>query len=275
MIAYKQLAKETDELLDLASILEAYEDLAATKIQKVKADILACRDFYEGLARLSNSVGTDFADIGLEKKEAAIFVASNTGLYGDIIEKTFVTFLNFVKNKKVDIFIAGKLGESLLKNYAGHLKFVSLTLPDTVIDENLLKETVAKIISYRKIHVFYGKFKNLAFQYPKQATISGEFLPKTKQELEIMQNRNLNFIYEPSIEVISEIFTHEILASLLERLLKESLLARFASRLIHLDESLEKNSRVLKKLAFEKYNSKKKTLDRKQNAMISNLIIRT
>ncbi len=274
MTVYKQLVDEKNELLDLGNLLEAYEDLAAEKIQKVKADILACRDFYEGLAKLSDMVGKDFEDIGLKKKEAAIFIASNTGLYGDIIEKIFILFLDFIKKNKVDIFVAGKLGESLMKNYAENFKFFSLTLPDTVIDECLLKKTVGRVISYRRIHVFYGKFKNLTFQHSEKTSISGDFLPKNSKEWEMIENRDLNFVYEPSIVAVSEVLTKEILSSLLERLLKESLLARFASRLMHLDESLEKNKNMIKKIDFNKHSVRKKNLDRKQNAMISNLIIR-
>lgn len=274
MTAYKQLVSETNELLDLGNLLEAYEDLSATKIQKIKEDILACRDFYEGLGRLSENVGKDFAEIGLKKREAAIFIASNTGLYGNIIEKTFMAFIDFVKNSRVDIFVAGKLGESLIKNYEEDLPFTSLTLPDAAIDENLLKETVAKIVPYKKIHVFYGKFKNLALQHAEKSTISGEFLPDNPEDLAILKEKTLNFIYEPSMEAVSEVFTNEILSLLLERLLKESLLARFASRLMHLDESIERNNKLLKELDLDKHSSRKKTLDRKQNAMISNLIIR-
>lgn len=274
MTAYKHLVKETNELLDLGSLLEAYEDLAATKIQKIKEDIIACRNFYEGLAGLSENVSKDFADIGLKKKEAAILVASNTGLYGNIIEKTFMSFIEFVSNNKVDIFVAGKLGESLIKNYSENLKFTPLILPDAVINEDLLKKTVAKIVHYKKIHVFYGKFKNLALQYPERSTLSGEFLPDNPEDIEALKEKDLNFIYEPSMEAVSEVFTNEILSLLLERLLKESLLSRSASRLMHLDESLEKNNKLLKELDLEKHSSRKKTLDRKQNAMISNLIIR-
>jgi F0F1-type ATP synthase gamma subunit len=276
MKTIKSVISENKDTLELKGLIEVYEELAATKMQKIRAGILASRDFFEGLSRLSDEVGSDFAQViaGFGKKTAAVFLGANTGLYGEIIDKTFGLFLDFIRQNRADVFVVGELGQELMRQHAPGVRYQLLNLDDDKIDPESFRELVLRILPYRRILVFYGKFKNLAVQLASQTGISGDLLPKSEEDWQMLRKKRLSYLYEPSLEGVSGVFAKEILTSIFEQTLRESQLARFASRLMRLDQAIENVNLSLAKLNGEKRSLRKKILGKKQNIMISGVMAR-
>ena len=84
--------------------MEVYEEIAATKMQRIRKTVTASCDYFEGLAKLSEEVALDL-DNAFEGKNkfAAVFLSANTGLYGDIVKKVFYTFVSDIKDKDVKV----------------------------------------------------------------------------------------------------------------------------------------------------------------------------
>lgn len=276
METYKSLVRETKDIRELGGLLEVYEEVAATKMQKIRKEILSSREFYEGLTRLTDDVGSDITNvISKNSREAAVFVASNAGLYGDIVERTFQIFFEYIKNHKCDIYVIGKMGNRMMREYCRGLHWQSIDLPDDTVDEKMVQKIMTQLIAYNKVHIMYGKFKNIAIQMPEITHMSGGIIPPINTDLDAMTIKRLMYLYEPSLSGISQVFAREIFVSLFTEVVQESNLAKFGSRLMHLDKSLEHIHSRLSKLDIRRRKTRKKTIDRKQNAMISAIVVRS
>lgn len=274
MKSYKSLLSESANLLEIKGLIEVYEELAAGKMQKIRKFILSGRDFFESLEKLSDEVGSDFESVtASEKKTTAVFISANTGLYGEIIDKTFREFLDFISKNETEVYIIGKLGEELMKSLAPQISYRPLPFSDGDIVPEEFNLALASLFPYKKITVFYGKFYNIATQRPFVSKLSGETLTRSQNPEELKKIR-FRYLYEPSLYAVSEVFAGEILTSMLDSILRESQLAKQASRLMQLDQTIENIDLNLEKITSEKRSLRKKTLNRKQNAMISGIMAR-
>jgi len=273
----KNIINQTKEVVEFKGLIEVYEEIAAGKMRKVKKNITMSRDFYEGLGKLSIEVGSDF-NSALEKEkpeEAVVFISSNAGLYGDIIEKTFQSFLSYVKVNKSEIFIVGKIGSQMMDQYAKSYSYQQLSFSDNVIEELVLQQIIGKLVVFRKITVFYGKFHNLMIQKPEIGNISGSLFPQTMEELKLLAKKRMTYLYEPTVYAVSDLFTKEISAGVLEQMFLESQLAKLASRVMHLDGAIERTGDDLGILNAKKRKAKKQIMEKKQNATMAGIIVRS
>lgn len=271
----KVIIEENKDTKELKNVIEVYEEIAASKMQKVRGEIMQSRDFYDGLGKLADEVGSDLQAVPVEAyQDAAVFVSANQGLYGDIIGKTFMPFLSFIKNNLVKIYVVGKIGEQMMRQYAPDFNFEVINISDETIEEEIFSKIMKQLLTYRKIFVFYGKFKNIAVQSPNLFRISGDLLPKNEESYKILKEKQLNYLYEPSLNAISKFFSQEIISILMVQVLQEAQLAKFGSRMMFLDQSLDKVLKVIDYLDVEKRNARKKLADKKQNIMIAGVIAR-
>ena len=156
MSTIKSIIIETQNITEFRGLIEVYEELAAGKMRKVKTSIIGTRDFYESLSQLSVDVGSDFHS-ALERenpKEAVLFIAANTGLYGDIVEKTFQLFLAYIHTHKAEVFVAGKLGGELMRDFASDISYKIIAIADDKIEEEPLYDLLQEVVSFHKILVF-------------------------------------------------------------------------------------------------------------------------
>lgn len=102
-----------NELLDLDSFLgmvEAYEEISAVRMRKVKKSVLSRREFLQGLNEAFSYIVYSYSVYkrSVKKKtpggifetngrSVLVLLSSNTGLYGDLILRVFSKFLEEVK----------------------------------------------------------------------------------------------------------------------------------------------------------------------------------
>ena len=86
--------------------------------------------------------------------------------------------------------------------------------------------------------------------------------------------KHMRYLYEPTLVDISNIFGNEIMASTLEASVRESQLAKFASRMMNLDVAMERIDEHLIKVGFERLKIHKRSLDKKQRQIISGVVVR-
>lgn len=272
MRSIKRIKNDIKELDEIKALVEVYEEIAASRMQAIRNDIFSARDFYERLAQLSAEVGADLESAGLGKAgEVAVFISSQTGLYGDIIEKIFMKYTNFVtQNPSVDKVVFGKLGDSMMKSNPSNLSYQYYDLDNEVLEGENLTNILNKLINYKKIHLFYGKFINIVSQEGENKTISGQTLAGyTKESL---KDAKFYYIYEPSVDKISKLLTEQIAGAVFNQSMKESVLAKYGSRLIYLDDTLQKCDEKMFNLALEKNKTKKRIIERKQSISLASMI---
>jgi F0F1-type ATP synthase gamma subunit len=130
---------------------------------------------------------------------------------------------------------------------------------DDKVDWVQLSVVMRYLLKFDQVIVFYGQFKSIAVQHVEATDIMGE----QKQILSETDQTKAAYLFEPSAEEIVRVFSSEIVSSVFEQSVHESQLAKFASRIIHLDQSLEQVESKIKQNDYvgrqiaHKYFSKK------------------
>ncbi len=271
MRTIKTINADAQMLGELKGLVEVYEELAASQMQHIRADILTSREFFEGLAKLSEEVGADFSRVPQQanQRSVAVFISANGGMFGEIVEKVFMDFLRYIREVPSDVVIVGKWGTEMMRNYAPNIQYSYREISDNTFDLEELTAIMGDLGTYGKIMVFYGKFQSLATQQSTRQTISGNLLVPADQRK--LAGKHLKFIYEPSIDAISAVFSSEIFASVFEQTVRESQLAKYASRLMHLDGALTRIDEHYISIDKEKRKAKKRKNEKRQLAMTAGI----
>jgi len=281
MISKIQIKAETDGLNSLKGLVEVYVEVASSRMQKVRNAVLQSRQFLEGLLEVFKRVKaasvTSSETITINRsrngKTVAVFVSANSGLYGDIVDRTFEIFSRAVTKENPDLVILGKLGLKMMNDELPGRLYNYYDFSDEGVDIDSFQMIMRYLLQFEKILVFYGKFKTIMNQEPVMTSVSGDAEiavtdvvvgPET-------QKRAKMYLFEPSLEEIAKVFNGEILASIFEQTLHESQLAKFASRMLALDTSEENIDKRLAKIRLEEVRLEHKIQNKKQLSTMSGL----
>lgn len=265
MITKKEVLVKSEFLLALRTIMETYEEIAASRMQNIRNSVLQSRNFVLEVNSIFQEVKSSYKKdlVTLMKKKKIkdslklsfinrngktlfVYLSSNTGLYGDIIRKTFALFAEQFKREKADAAIIGRVGYQQFSQEFTKVPFTYFDLPDDKIDSQALAKIISFLIQYDKIVVFYGQFRNVVLQEPLMLNISGDLLPSSKSDAQI------KYFFEPTLEKILEFFEKEIFGSIFQQIVLEAQLAKFASRMVALDEASNNIKNKLKETIFQK-----------------------
>lgn len=278
MITKEVLENEIANLIGLNDMVKSYEEIAASRIRRTRDSVLRDREFVNEIHDIYEQVifsykkqvetlmkskkvkdPSKYAFINKNGKTLYIFISANTGLYGNLIKRTFDLFLKTPKDESYDIAIIGKLGLTLWKESKLKQKYFYFDFPDQNVDEKGLEEILKFIISYQKTVVFYGEFQNFIKQNATFSDISGHALTEKTENREPVK-----FFFEPSLEKILEFFEKQIFASIFEQTVRESQLAKIASRLTSLDSATENIDKQLISMKNQKNRITHQSQNRKQ-----------
>lgn len=284
MITKQEIGKEKDFLATLKTILETYEEIAATRMSRIRTSVFDNRDFLFEVNAIFQQVKSSYkANIEILMKQKKIkdpakltfikrnsktlyvFLSANTGLYGNIIKKTYDVLIDNLRKNPGDVVILGKLGYELFKADKVSIPYTYFDFPDNKIDHASLKKIIDYMIQYENVLVFYEQFNNVVSQSPMIANISGDPLPGGKNE------PLAKYFFEPSLIKVMEFFEKEIFGSIFQQIIFESELAKFASRMVYLDFASENTKKRLKKVVFDKHRMRHQEYNKKQQEKFSSM----
>lgn len=287
----RALITETDGLLDLKALVEAYEEIAANQMQKVRQSVLQSREFMEGVTAIFTKVRysyereierlraqkhrqvEEFSVLPRNGKTVAVFVSANSGLFGDIVERTFGLFMEYVQkqasvNKPVDIVIVGKLGLRMIADRGYGLLYNYFDFPDDHVDFESISLVMRYLLQYEQIMVFHGQFKSLVNQQPIATGVSGHDIVARD---EVVAQEKTQYLFEPSLKEVLRVFEGQILSSIFAQSLHESQLAKFASRMFNLDRAMENIENRMTDLSSQRRRVEHHIAARKQLGRIAGM----
>jgi F0F1-type ATP synthase gamma subunit len=143
---YKQIQEEINSLRGMRNLVETYEEIAAMRTRRVKKSVLQNRDFLSGLndifQQVEHSYETQIKTLKNKTpstanngKTVSVFISANTGLYGDIIKRTFNLYLKDIQNKETDMVIVGRLGKVMLEEVKPGSDYKYFEISDSESDE--------------------------------------------------------------------------------------------------------------------------------------------
>jgi F0F1-type ATP synthase gamma subunit len=285
MINNNVIAQEIDQLVDMHTLVQTFEEIAAIRMRKIRSAVLSSREFNDGLAVIYQDIKSSYRRqidqlmasknikntgkltlIKRNGKSASVFLSANTKLYGDIIQRTYQAFSQYIMTHPCDVIIIGRLGSQLFEEENPRVHYTYFEFPDMSFNIDNLGQLINQLIGYEKIFLFYGKYDSMEAQSPMMLDVYGE-----QREVESVKGDNIRYIFEPTLENIIIFFEAEIFASVVEQTVRESELAKLASRMINLDAASENVKKALgdmnhlKRVLFHRENNKK------QNEMLSGM----
>jgi ATP synthase F1 gamma subunit len=248
----------------LKTLTQTYQQIAANHIRKTRTSVVKNRDFitellmlfddvriaykYELLTLMKKNKISHTDNLSLIKrngKTTVVFIAANTGLYGGIIKKTIALLTDYLKKNEADVTIIGRMGEELFREQNPGKKYVLFEFPDAGIDSVKLGELVSHLLQYEKVLIFYAQFQSIVSQNPTISSLDSSI------ELEKKEAGVKKYLFEPSLEKIVVFFETEIFGLIFEQTLRESQLAKQASRMYALDQAIQNINKRLQKTNME------------------------
>lgn len=276
MFSQKRFKEDLEAVSAIKSITSIYQEIASLRINQLKDKVAMTRGFLDGVAEIYNHAKSAYitgiqVESGRGKKSweelkfikrngksVIVFLSANEHLYGDLILNIWQKVADEVKKTNNDLVVVGSFGKYLVKNdekISSKAEFFELG------DDKLSEEQVAKILihigEYEQIFVFYGQLVTVLNQIPAIDQISGGVDVKQKGTAK-------KYLFEPSPTRILEFFETEIIAALFNQKIFEHQLARFAARMVAMDQATENADETLRKLDRDMKTFKRRRFNRKQ-----------
>lgn len=282
----KDIEAEIGQVSGLHELVEVYGQIASVRMKKIRETVLKNREFLASIdsifrdtlsaysRKLSLFAAGDKRNLSTvtflahNGKTVATFISANTGFYGEVVQRVFNNFLKDVRsNPEIEVTIVGRLGRSLFLQSEPKRTFTYFDLPDYGIDKTKLATVVRHLVQYEQIKVYYGQYKSVVTQLPYVFEISAGTKIEHKSDEDMS-----TYIFEPSIEEILMFFETEIFASLFEQSVRESQLAKLASRIVSMDKANENIKDWMKELNFEKLRIIHRDTSKKQTNTLASAI---
>ncbi len=282
----KNISKELTQVSSLKALTEVYGEIASIRMRKIRGFVLKNREFLASIEnifkdaldyyakKLSDLViqgkikeGGKVTFLAHNGKTVAVLISANTGFFGEVVKETYRKFIEDIRKQDVEVTIIGWLGRSLFLEEEPNHPYTYFELPDYGTELTKLSETIKHLVQYEEIRVYYGKFYSVVTQKPTTFSISaGKPVTRQAKKLEVA------YIFEPSVEKILMFFETQIFASLFDQAIRESQLAKFASRILSMDRASENIRKKLISLNLEGLKISHKIADRKQLNSLSSSV---
>lgn len=278
MIYEKDIKEEIASLGSLRNLVEIYGEIASVRMKKIRDFVLKNREFLSAINDIFQAVlisyaakvatlvkkgkiekGSKVTFLAHNGKTVAVIISANTGFYGELVPATFRQFVQDIRRQDVEVTIIGRLGLSLFREGEPSRPCTYFDFPDYGIDAAKLSAIIRHLVQYDEIHVYYGKYQSVVTQKPTMFAISAGTIVAEETPTPQVQ-----YIFEPTMEKILMVFETEIFASLFDQAVRESQLAKFASRILAMDMAGENVRQSLKKVNLEKLRFSHRTANRKQ-----------
>lgn len=262
----KEIQEELQALDNLKSLAENYEEIAATRMQRIRGYVIQARNYLSELSEVYVDLKASFekeVQELLEKREKddkslpkilqkngktlLVYMSSNGRLYGAVTRKTYTKFIEELKKmdkNKIDLLIIGSAGKEMYENSTMDIPYEYVHIHDEKITPEDIKKLMMKFINYNKVVVYHGTFINVVKQNATSSSITGDEYFEIKTEVDVPKEER--FIFEPSFDKILNFFETQIMSALFKQTYSENRLARQASRvnameqaLIHIEEEAE------------------------------------
>ncbi|MBI3341551.1 F0F1 ATP synthase subunit gamma [Candidatus Curtissbacteria bacterium] len=257
MFTPKQLKKELELNLALKGLTETYEDVAVSRMQAIRRDVLQNRRFLEGVSEIYSLAKSAYLkqlatviDVGKREKQlqfirrnrkiVTVLISGNRSLLGNIVLQTFKVYMSLAQKIESDHVILGHIGSYLAATSKPPLDFVEYEFDDYSAAEEQMVPIVNYISQYEKILVVYPKFVSVLRQVPQIDDISGGIA------VEKPMATTKNYFFEPTSGDVMAYFEGQIIGTLFRQKILEAMLARYGARLTIMDHANQTIKRIVK-----------------------------
>lgn len=277
METLKEVKNDLETVSTIKDIAVVYQEISNLKMREIREMVLNNRSVFRALSHTYQRVKSSYIlhnkKLGNKKKTfrskkikktVAVFLSANRPFYGDLITNIWNGLMVFLRDNSADLVVAGRTGKYLAEKQGFGFNLFYFELDDVDPKREEVKNIAEFIKRYEKIIVFHGRYKTSLSQELAKDDISGGVPFKKVKDVG-------GYLFEPSIEAILGFFEDEIISVLFNQSVMEHQLAKYASRMMVMYQSVENAKKVENKLKREKNRLKKEKLNKEQVKIFSNL----
>lgn len=247
MATIKQLEQLIEESTSLKYIAQAYTEISAAKLKKIRAGIEKNRTFFEELLSVLHIVREEAAKRHIKtnlrpKGTISLVLTSNYRFTGSLEQKLIRFFMVNSAKTPTERIVIGKTGQEYLHSLGYSHSFEAVTFKKDLPNTEELRLLNNKLTPYKQVLVYHAKMKSILIQEPTVVDVT-----QTPAEVSSQKETHLSHIFEPEIDQIAMFFENQITQLLLEQSMLESELARTAARLISMDQAQVNADQYIKK----------------------------
>ncbi|OGY25356.1 MAG: hypothetical protein A2Z11_00655 [Candidatus Woykebacteria bacterium RBG_16_43_9] len=278
MSSSKELRADLEAVGAIKSITSVYQEIASFRMNQLRGRVEATREFLDGISTVYNHAKTAYVAavrsrtpkdreklwkslsfVRRNGKKVNVFLSANEHLYGTLILDVWGHYINDLYHERADAAVVGSIGKYLLGNEQLDVKASYFELDDDKPLALQIKKIVDFISQYEQVVIYHGQMVTVLHQIPVKSEISGGISFERKPA-----RGTRRYLFEPSPERILAFFETEIIAALFNQTILEHQLARFAARMVAMDQATENANEQTKKIEREIRSLKRRILNRKQ-----------
>lgn len=238
MSTITQINESLEEANSLKIIAQAYSEIAAMKLRKIRTGIERNRTFFQEVLQVYRAVKVISEKRGIippEKRKGSvcIILTSNKKFYGDLEQRLVQYFSTNSTKFPTDRIVVGKTAQELLKSYSFSHPYQNITFREDIPQPEEIGNLVNQLNNYQQILVYYSRMRSVLVQEPHVV----DLLQRPPESFLEDPKHHFDYFFEPELEQILQFFNSQITTLLLEQTVLESELARTASRLISMDQA--------------------------------------
>lgn len=279
MASKQQVDQLISELETLQLITQAFGEIASSRMKQTRDFVISSRDYITGINDIFDDIRRGYV-MEIDKlvsgkrgkrkqsvtmlshngRSVVVLLSANTGLYGEILRKTFNAFLEEVHTGNSEVTIIGKQGLQTFQTLEPNVAYTYFDLPDHNYTSDQIAKIIRHIVRYDEIHLFFGRFQNVLVQNPERVALNSDVDLDQKPGGE----KPKRFLFEPDLVKLLAFFEIEMFGSLFEQVVRESQLAKFASRILAMDKASENIKQERKRLNMARLASMHREMNKKQ-----------
>lgn len=227
---------------DLKTVTEAFTEIAAQKMQRIRGGIEKNRHFLDELTRVYQSVKLTarLKKIHLKTKpkaKLAVLISSNFHFYGQVEHPVMESFSNL---KGCELLVIGHTGVEYFRQ-KGNTVFNEFIIDKDLPNQKELTKLKEIINQYVGVYVYFSKMIRLT-SHKIQVLDVNQTIPEDNN---ITQ---LDYILEPEVQTMVDFFETQIGGILVGQAFLEAELSRTAGRLLAMDQASSKTDELIKQI---------------------------
>ena len=262
MSTTKQIQFQLNEAENLKMVASAYTEIAAQKLQKIRAGIERNRKFFTAINELTHIVyvAAHQRHIIMPFKKSgtvSLIITSNHHFFGDIEDKLIKFFMTNTPKFQTDRILVGATAIKHFQTINYPYQYKTFLPKEDLPSSQELKSLTTEISHYQQISVYYSRMQSVVIQNPHVV----DLVQKPPEAYIERKGEVLSYIFEPELKKMLDFFDNQIVSLLLEQTFLESELARTASRLMSMDKAQINANDVLGKNQMLLSQSKKNKIN--------------
>jgi len=276
MSSQKELKGNLEAVTAIGSITAVYQEIASLRMNQFREKVANTRKFLDGVATIYHHVKAAYIDqlqrqllagkktlgsasfIRRNGKRVIVFLSANEHLYGTLILDIWRAFAHDLREGNPEVVVVGSFGRYLLTSENIKTAATYFDLDDDKPEPSQIREIAKHLSQYEQITVYHGQMVSVLNQVPATSEVSGGVTLRERV------GQAKSYLFEPDPSKILEFFETEIIAALFNQTILEHQLARFAARMVAMDQATENAKEEATKIEKELRALRRRVLNRKQ-----------